>query len=260
MLRHVFSSRTTLAALVFFMLVVGGSLLYSWHILRTTESDLEQGHQILQQPENSESKTDTPIGQAAPIENAIRVKQRTNTTDATDTVLDQTKTITDRPQDKSLAETSVTEIEAEIIAEEEKAEAALSAEKLRIQELKKRKNSLLAEMNVLMESEGGAITPNSRPDVRQESTRILKELADIQQEIDGAPNPTLNHFVTLTQMMNNALNDKGEIRTADYAKIASYIETTGDVELANDIRAIVQKAIDNGDEVIKSEHLNLLKK
>ena len=42
MLRDLLSSRWFQGGLVFFVLVVGGSLLYSWHVLRTTESDMER--------------------------------------------------------------------------------------------------------------------------------------------------------------------------------------------------------------------------
>ena len=42
MLRDLLSSRWFQRGLVFFLLVVGGSLLYSWHVLRTTESDMER--------------------------------------------------------------------------------------------------------------------------------------------------------------------------------------------------------------------------
>lgn len=40
MLRDLLSGRVVLTALVFFIVVVGGSLLYSWHIRRTTEAEL----------------------------------------------------------------------------------------------------------------------------------------------------------------------------------------------------------------------------
>ena len=40
MFRDLLSSRWFQVCLAFFVLVVGGSLLYSWHVLRTTESDM----------------------------------------------------------------------------------------------------------------------------------------------------------------------------------------------------------------------------
>ena len=48
MLRDLLSSRWFQGGLVFFLLCVGGSLLYSWHVLRTTESDLERHDRFTQ--------------------------------------------------------------------------------------------------------------------------------------------------------------------------------------------------------------------
>ncbi len=51
MLRDLLSSRWFQGGLVFFLLVVGGSLLYSWHVLRTTESDMERHDRFTLGPE-----------------------------------------------------------------------------------------------------------------------------------------------------------------------------------------------------------------
>ena len=51
-------SRTILVGLVFFVLVVGGSLLYSWHVHRTTEAELAQSNALLRQHANkNETRT-----------------------------------------------------------------------------------------------------------------------------------------------------------------------------------------------------------
>ena len=43
MFRDILSgSRAILVGLVFFLLVVGGSLLYSWHVHRTTDTELAE--------------------------------------------------------------------------------------------------------------------------------------------------------------------------------------------------------------------------
>lgn len=47
MLRDLLSSRTIQAGLAFFVLVVGGSLLYNWHIQRTTAAELERHDRFL---------------------------------------------------------------------------------------------------------------------------------------------------------------------------------------------------------------------
>lgn len=126
MFRYVFSSRVTLAALAFFVLVVGGSLLYYWHTLHTTENEMQRHDQFLQGLENRESKPDTSTGQATPIESAVSTKQGTDTADATNTVQVQAKTSTNTSQNKSLSEVSVSNIEGEILAEEDKAEIRVS--------------------------------------------------------------------------------------------------------------------------------------
>ncbi len=52
MLRDLLASRGILAGLAFFVLVVGGSLLYSWHVERTTAAELQQTIQALQALKN----------------------------------------------------------------------------------------------------------------------------------------------------------------------------------------------------------------
>ena len=47
MLRDLLSSQWFQGGLIFFLLCVGGSLLYSWHVLRTTESDMERHDRFL---------------------------------------------------------------------------------------------------------------------------------------------------------------------------------------------------------------------
>ncbi len=48
MYRDLFSNRGFQGSLAFFLLCVGGSLLYSWHIQRTTESDMARHDRFLQ--------------------------------------------------------------------------------------------------------------------------------------------------------------------------------------------------------------------
>ena len=48
MLRDLLSSQWFQGGLIFFLLCVAGSLLYSWHVLRTTESDMERHDRFTQ--------------------------------------------------------------------------------------------------------------------------------------------------------------------------------------------------------------------
>ena len=52
MYRDLLSNRGFQGGLAFFLLCVGGSLLYSWHIQRTTESDMARHDRFLQALEN----------------------------------------------------------------------------------------------------------------------------------------------------------------------------------------------------------------
>ncbi len=52
MFKDLLSSRWIQGGLVFFVVVLSGSLLYSWHVRRTTEAELERHAQFLQGPEN----------------------------------------------------------------------------------------------------------------------------------------------------------------------------------------------------------------
>lgn len=59
MLRDLLSGRVVLAALVFFVLVVGGSLLYSWHVRRTTDAEFGKRPQPVVSIENRSPSTNT---------------------------------------------------------------------------------------------------------------------------------------------------------------------------------------------------------
>ena len=70
MLRDLLSSRWFQGGLAFCVLIVGGSLLYSWHLDRTTESDMERHDQFLQRvKQNKKRPTETvnvPTGTETP--------------------------------------------------------------------------------------------------------------------------------------------------------------------------------------------------
>ena len=57
MFRDIFSSsRALLVGFVFFVLVVGGSLLYSWHVHRTTDAELARTDAVLQHVNRNETR------------------------------------------------------------------------------------------------------------------------------------------------------------------------------------------------------------
>ena len=62
MLHDLLSSRWFQGGLVFFVLVVGGSLLYSWHVLRTTEvSELGKKPLAVESLKNKQATATTPV-------------------------------------------------------------------------------------------------------------------------------------------------------------------------------------------------------
>ena len=76
MFRDLLSSRMIQAGLVFFVLVVGSSLLYSWHVYRTTEAELGPIPQPVGSPLDNTQKTNT-----APVD--FQTDGVTNTPDET---------------------------------------------------------------------------------------------------------------------------------------------------------------------------------
>ena len=62
MLSDLISSRSIQVGLAFFLLIVGGSLLYSWPVQRTTEVELTKRDRFLQKHEKR--KNATHLGQS----------------------------------------------------------------------------------------------------------------------------------------------------------------------------------------------------
>ena len=59
MFRDLLSSRMIQVGLVFFLIVVGGSLLYSWHVHRTTEAEFAKRPQPVVSPLKNKTETNT---------------------------------------------------------------------------------------------------------------------------------------------------------------------------------------------------------
>lgn len=76
MFRDLLSSRAIHVGLVFFVLIVGGTQLYSWHVRRTTAAELERTNRIVQQLENR-NKTHTLQDASVPTETEIPEETQT---------------------------------------------------------------------------------------------------------------------------------------------------------------------------------------
>ena len=87
MLGDLLSNRAILTGLIFFVVVVSGSLLYSWHVQRATEAELARTDVMLQQLKN---KKETHIVQTA---QDVGVPSETETLGEFDSLIE-----TDRPQ------------------------------------------------------------------------------------------------------------------------------------------------------------------
>ncbi|RKU22016.1 hypothetical protein C6499_20495 [Candidatus Poribacteria bacterium] len=66
MFRDLLSSRWFQGGFAFFVLCVGGSLLYSWHVYHTTASEFAETHPIQQHPENQNTARLTTVGSDNP--------------------------------------------------------------------------------------------------------------------------------------------------------------------------------------------------
>ena len=68
MFRHILSSRGLIVGLVFCVVSVGGSLLYSWHARRATEAELQRGDRFLQRlEEKNDRRTENTVRQPVEI-------------------------------------------------------------------------------------------------------------------------------------------------------------------------------------------------
>lgn len=118
MFRVILSSRSIITGLVFFVLIVGGSLLYSWHVRRASESDMERHDRFLQGREKQ--------NETRPIE-SVSVQN----TNGTDTVVETptepnvsiaTNATTELPSDSELVDAMDAFLPDDIATEEPPAE------------------------------------------------------------------------------------------------------------------------------------------
>ena len=93
MLRDLLSSRMIQAGLVFFVLVVGGSLLYSWHVHRTTEVEFGERPQPVVSIENRSPSTNTALVdfQTEGVTNTPEENTDTPMPDETEETIDETE-------------------------------------------------------------------------------------------------------------------------------------------------------------------------
>ena len=101
MFRDLLSSRLIQAGLAFFVLVVGGSLLYSWHVQSTTESDMERHDRFLEgKPEKQNGGS---LVESVGVGNTNETAAVVNTPTEQDTnIVRDTEATTDSPSDSEI--------------------------------------------------------------------------------------------------------------------------------------------------------------
>ena len=260
MFRDLLSNRLIQVGLVFFVIGVGGSLLYSWQAQRTLEKELARHDRFLPGIKHNETRPADTVND--PTENATPVKQVPDTADATPTVGDPPKNRADMQQEPSVS-AGVSDMEAEIIAEEEKAEEALTAEELEKLKIGTRVREIHSEILDILTAAGGKLHSTTHPEEIRQILHLQQEQADLMKQVSNGPDPEgVSMFAYLTQlgmMSNNATNANGEMLAAEAYKLADYMESVGrDVQGAIGVRMLADVALENGDDAIRPEHYERL--
>lgn len=259
MFKDLLSSRLIQAGLALFVFCVGGSLLYSRHIQRTMEKERTRSSRFLQALEKqNETRPAEAVNNLAGPEVSGHIDTSDNNTDTS--MLDAIEALPNETRNLDRANAFLPDGEVtleEITAEEEAAEEALSAKELRNKEGKERLQNVYSKMRALLEREGGKVDQSSSLNARVEMFHLQQELFRLIEEgADDIPAP-LRFFMNLSVRMGNATNAAGEFPVSEYVNIADYMESEGDIETATRMRAVAQRALDNGDNIIKSEHFKV---
>ena len=261
MFRGILSSRAILAGLVLFVVIVAGSLIYTWHAERDIKGEEAKTRTFLQQVETHPGKSSsTEITQSTEqmdtAQNEVSVEKQETEVEVSNTGQDPTDPPLGDTLENALGETEIAELREEINAEEEKAEAAVSAEESRRRELQKQQSDIFAQIKELMATEGGAMHSSTDREKMHQILQLQKELLEIQEKIEGAPDVVANYGLTLAEMVNSSLTPNGEIPVSEYVKITDYVAAEGDLETASRMRVVIQRALNSGDDVIKPEHID----
>lgn len=255
MFRDLLSNRLIQVGLVFFVIGVGGSLLYSWQAQRTLEKELARHDRFLPGIKHNETRP-------AETENVLTengtpglVNTPGENTDAPGG--DEAEVLENDTEPLDMTDAFLPDVEAtleEIIDEEEKVEEALSAEERRNKEGRRRLRNTFSKIKNLIASEGGKIDHTSSLSARVKMFHLQQDLFHLIEEGSDDIPAGFRFFMNLSQRMNNVSTSSGEFSVSEYVKVADYMDAEGDVETANRMRAVAQRALDHGDDIIKYEH------
>ena len=248
MLKDLFSNHLLIGALALFIFCVGGSLLYMQHVKQVSEKELAMTQERVKQW--NERQEQQPPAEVRSYEDTPQ--QSTPTSEETAQQTAVSKEVSSGTYENP--EGQVEAIFTEIIAEEEKAEEVLSEEELRNKEGRRRLKKAYSDIQALIEREGGKIDHTSSLAARVEYFHHVQELYRLIEEGAKSIPAPLKFFMNLTRRMGNTATADGEFRVSEYLEISDYMEAEGDVETAFRMRSVAQRALDNGDDIIKPSH------
>ena len=174
----------------------------------------------------------------------------------TGTNIDIEKIIKEVAAGNGISEADIEKLLKDVAAEEEEVKETLTDKEKKVRELRQQQSKIFTQIKALIASPGGTL--NHSATGRQKNNEILelyKELVNLQQAIDGKSYDNINNFFNLAGMVSNSLNQNGEMPVSEYLKLADYMEKIGNVDTSITMRVVAQRAIDNGDEVIKPNHI-----
>lgn len=254
MLHDIFTNRWVLGSIGF--LIIIGTSCYFWYQLEVSPykkdafitSELVQDiktHKV-DTNELTKNETKTPTNGISGEDGKV-----------SDTDTDIQKIIKEVTAGNEISEIDIEKLLKDVAAEEEEVKGNLTEKEKKVRELRQKQSKIFTQIKALIASSGGTL--NHTTTGRQKNNEILelyKELTKLQQEIDGKPYDDINIFFNLAGMVNNSLNQNGEMPVSEYLKLADYMEKIGNVDTSITMRVVAQRAIDSGDKVIKPNHIN----
>lgn len=135
-------------------------------------------------------------------------------------------------------------------------EPEISAEDLRRRELENRQSEILKQLEA-MAREDGVIPPDDMPqaeELHEEILRIAQELGTLISDDGSDPFRTLE----MGKFLHSNMTRDGKLPVSMGPRLADMFEEDGDFESADKMRMLTQRALENGDEFFKQEHLEVL--
>ena len=261
MFKSLFSNRLFIGALVFFVLCVVGGSLYMWYDDRRMAAELARHDERIKA--FTEKQAPKPVAAVRRDKDTPQQHLPTSEVPVQQTEVSQEPPGGSVPISSEKPEAQVAASLAEIVAEEEKAEEALSAEELEKLKIGKRVREIHREILDILTAAGGKLHSTTHPEEIRQILHLQQEKAALMKQVPNGPDPEkVSKFEYLTQlglMSNKATNANGEMLASEAFKIADYMESVGfDVQGAIGLRMLADVAIENGDDAIRQEHYELL--